>query len=68
MFDEIGAGGAILLIFIGAVWWILGIILFFKVWFMTNDVRKIRDAVEEWFDKEHPLITNDKESYDYDNK
>ncbi len=33
----------VLLIILGIIWSILGIILFFKVWGMTNDIKKIKN-------------------------
>ncbi len=56
----IGASISFFIAFMGIVWWVLCIILFFKVWGMTNDVSKIRDMFEEWFDLEHPLVEADR--------
>lgn len=42
--------------FLGILGWILGIVLFFKIWGMTRDVRKMKDMLQEWFDIEHPLV------------
>lgn len=45
-----------LLLSIGPIITLLHIILFFKIWRMTNDVRDIRDTLDEWLEKEHPRI------------
>lgn len=45
-----------LIVVICVVWFILRIILFFKVWGMTNDVRKIKNTLSEWLDIEHPMV------------
>lgn len=52
----LSAGFGAFVIIVGILWWLLCIILFFKVWGMTNDVRNIRDMVEEWLDLEHPEV------------
>jgi len=55
---QILSGGVLIFITIVAiVWWALCIILFFKVWGMTNDTREIRDMLEEWLDIEHPIVS-----------
>ena len=38
---------------------LLNIILFFKVWGMTNDTRRIKDILQEWLDIEHPVIEDE---------
>ncbi|MFZ1301459.1 MAG: hypothetical protein WAQ27_02680 [Candidatus Microsaccharimonas sp.] len=35
---------------------ILCIVLFFKIWVMTNDVGKIKNLLQEQFDLEHPYV------------
>lgn len=50
--------GVILLI--GAVVAALNIILFFKIWGMTNDTEKIKNILQEWLDIEHPLVEDEK--------
>ena len=40
---------------------LLNIILFFKVWGMTNDTAKIKDILQEWLDLEHPVIEDEKD-------
>ena len=52
---------AIILLTFAIIWWVLCIILFFKVWVMTNDVSKIKDMLKEWLDLEHPLVENEDE-------
>ena len=52
----LSAGYGIFILFLGILWWVLCIILFFKVWGMTNDVREIKNMFEEQFDLEHPVI------------
>ena len=43
------------ILFFGFLWWVLCIILFFKIWAMTNDINKMKGMMEEWLDIEHPL-------------
>lgn len=54
------AGGGItvilLCIVIASLPLILSIILFFKIWIMTNDVSKIKDLLQEILDIEHPYV------------
>lgn len=45
-----------LVIVFGAVITLLNIILFFKMWGMTNDTAKIKDILQEWLDLEHPEV------------
>lgn len=52
----LSTGFGLFIIFLGILWWVLCIILFFKVWGMTNDIRKIKDMFEEQLDLEHPYI------------
>ena len=53
-------GGAMAIsFFISIVWTVLGVILFFKVWGMTNNVSKMKDMLQEWLDLEHPVIKED---------
>lgn len=47
-----------LFLFLGIIWWLLCIILFFKVWGMTNDVSKMKDMLREQLDLEHPYVEN----------
>lgn len=39
----LGAGFSIFIIFLGILWFLLCVILFFKIWGMTNDVRDIKN-------------------------
>lgn len=57
----LSAGFSVFVIIIGIFWWSLCIILFFKVWGMTNDMRSIRDMMEEWLDLEHPEVESGQE-------
>ena len=52
---------AIISLTFAIIWSVLCIILFFKVWVMTNDVSKIKDMLREWLDLEHPLVENEDE-------
>jgi hypothetical protein len=54
-------GGVLLFAFFGILWWVLCVVLFFKVWGMTNDVNEMKATMKEWFDLEHPLVETDKE-------
>ena len=40
---------------------LLNVILFFKIWGMTNDTSKIKDILQEWLDIEHPEIEDEKQ-------
>ena len=40
----------------GILWFLLCVILFFKVWGMTNDVSEIKRMFKEQLDLEHPYI------------
>lgn len=50
--DEIAFG---LIIAVAAIMALLNIILFFKIWGMTNNVKEIKETVNEWLDLEHPV-------------
>ena len=39
---------------------LLNLMLFFKIWGMTNDTEKIKNLLQEWLDIEHPLIEDEK--------
>lgn len=56
----LGVGFGFFVIFLGILWWILCVILFFKIWGMTNDVREIKDMFKEKLDLEHPFIDDNK--------
>ena len=38
---------------------LLNVILFFKIWGMTNDTYKIKNILQEWLDIEHPEIVDE---------
>jgi hypothetical protein len=50
------SGFGLLLLVLAFVPSILCIVLFFKVWIMTNDVSKIKDILKEQMDLEHPYV------------
>ena len=52
----LSAGFGIFAIAVSILWFLLCVILFFKIWAMTNDIRDIRDKMEEWLDLEHPEV------------
>lgn len=52
----LGAGFSIFIIFLGILWFLLCVILFFKIWGMTNDVRDIKNMFKEQLDLEHPYV------------
>lgn len=52
----LSGGFALFLLSLGLVWWLLCIILFFKVWGMTNNINRMKDLLEEWLDIEHPVV------------
>ena len=60
----LGAGFGIFILFLGALWWALCIILFFKIWGMTNDVSEIKNMFKEQFELEHPYVEDDKSTND----
>jgi len=57
---SLNAAAMLIVITIGIIWWALCIILFFKIWTMTNDVAKIKEMFEEQLDLEHPYADKDK--------
>jgi len=44
--EVIGVFGVMVIWLIGIVWLVLNIILFFKLWSMTNDVREIKSLLK----------------------
>lgn len=44
------------------LWLLLPIVLFFKVWGMTNNVAEMKDTLKEWFDLEHPVVKAEEET------
>ncbi len=57
-----GSGVVEFVLFIAILWFVLCVILFFKVWVMTNDVSKIKYMLKEWLDLEHPFDKDDSRS------
>ena len=57
----IGSGVSVLLFTIATVGWILSVILFFKIWGMTNDVREIRGMVRDVIDAEYTRDNDEEE-------
>ena len=56
--QALSAGTALIFLFFTVIPLILSIILFFKVWIMTDDISRIK----EWIDLEHPYVDDgDKE-------
>jgi len=55
----LGTGFGIFILFLGILWWVLCIVLFFKIWGMTNDVSEIKGLLKEQLDLEHPYVEND---------
>lgn len=55
----LSAGFGIFILFLGILWWVLCIILFFKIWGMTNDVSEIKNMFKEQLDLEHPYAEDD---------
>ena len=52
----VSAGFGFFIIFMGILWFLLCVILFFKVWGMTNDVSEIKRMFKEQLDLEHPYV------------
>ena len=52
----VSAGFGFFIIFMGILWFLLCVILFFKIWGMTNDVSEIKKMFKEQLDLEHPYI------------
>ena len=52
----LSAGFGFFIIFMGILWFLLCVILFFKIWGMTNDVSEIKKMFKEQLDLEHPYI------------
>lgn len=57
IYDSIIAGGSIYLFFLllAALPTILCIVLFFKIWLMTNNVAEIKDLLKKEADKMHTM-------------
>ncbi len=48
-----------ILLLISVIVTLLNIMLFFKVWGMTNDTKRIKDILQEWLDIEHPAVEDE---------
>lgn len=59
-FQALLVGGGLLLlpIMIGIIWFVSCIVLFFKIWKMTNDVVEIKELFKEKMNLEHPYKVN----------
>ena len=68
--QSITADGSFLLFFLllASIPTILCIVLFFKIWIMTNDVSKIKDMLKEQLDLEHPYVEVNTEASSTENK
>ena len=55
----LGVGFGIFIIFLGILWFLLCVILFFKIWGMTNDVSEIESLLKEQIDLDHPYVKDD---------
>lgn len=49
----IGSGVSALLFTIATVGWVLSVILFFKIWGMTNDMREMKEMIRDVIDAEY---------------
>lgn len=56
---NIGGIVGILLIIAGIISWLLCVVLFFKIWGMTNDIEKIKKTLDRWLSIEHPPASED---------
>jgi hypothetical protein len=52
----LSGGIGLFILFLGITWWLLCIILFFKVWGMTNNIKRMKDIAEEQLNIEHPYV------------
>lgn len=55
---EAFTGLLIIVWLVGLVALTLNVVLFFKIWSMTNDVREIKLSITEWLDIEYPHTTD----------
>lgn len=60
----LSAGFGIFIIFLGILWFLLCVILFFKIWGMTNDVSEIKNMFKEQLDLEHPYVEESESTKD----
>lgn len=64
----IGSGVSALLFTIAIVGWILSVILFFKIWGMTNDVREMKEMIRGVIDAEYTRGEEEEAAKHRDNK
>ena len=64
----IGSGVSALLFTIAIVGWILSVILFFKIWGMTNDVREMKEMIRDVIDAEYTRGDDEEATKPRDNK
>ena len=57
-----GGGGIGIVLIISIIWSVLAIVLFFKIWVMTNDVSEMKDMLKVWLNIEHPVIAEDEKN------
>ena len=60
----LSAGLGLFIIFLGILWFLLCVILFFKIWGMTNTVSEIRSLLKEQLDLEHPYVEENESAKD----
>ena len=60
----LSAGLGLFIIFLGILWFLLCVILFFKIWGMTNTVSEIRSLLKEQLDLEHPYVEESESAKD----
>lgn len=60
----LSAGLGLFIIFLGILWFLLCVILFFKIWGMTNTVSEIRSLLKEQLDLEHPYAEENESAKD----
>lgn len=58
-FLGLGAGFGVFVVVVGIIWFILNVILFFKIWDMTNDMRELKNMFREQLDLEHPFVDDE---------
>lgn len=57
----IGSGVSALLFTIATVGWVLSVILFFKIWGMTNDMREMKEMIRDVVDAEYTRDNDEEE-------
>jgi len=58
----LSGGVGLFILFMGILAWLLCVILFFKIWGMTNDISQMKNMLKEWLDIEHPVVDTNKAS------